>query len=146
MIPDLVDIGAAWNVLPPGIHDATLDDINLRFATNEKRKRLYEGLLRGCEALKCAGCTVVYLDGSYVTNKTVPRDFDVCWDPKGVDPSKLDPVLLDFNDRRRNQKLKYGGEFFPSSATANGSHIFVDFFQTDQYTGKEKGVIRIRLQ
>lgn len=146
MIPESIDIGAAWKVLPPGIHDATFEDIRLRFATNEKRRRLYEGLLQGCEALKDAGCTVVYLDGSYVTDKPLPKDFDVCWDPTGVDPFKLDPILLDFDNLRRNQKLKYGGEFFPSSAKADGTHIFVDFFRTDRDTGKEKGVVRIRLQ
>jgi hypothetical protein len=146
VIPDLIDIGAPWKVLPPGIHDATLSDIKHRFATNERRKGLYKGFLLGCESLKFAGCTVVYLDGSYVTDKPVPADFDVCWDPKGVDPIKLDPILLDFNDRRRNQKLKYGGEFFPSSAKADGSQTFVNFFRTDRDTGKEKGVIRIQLQ
>ena len=96
--------------------------------------------------MKSAGCVVVYLDGSYVTEKRAPGDFDVCWDPEGVDPAKLDPVLLDFDDRRRNQKRKYGGEFFPSSAKADGSRTFVDFFRTDRDTGKEKGIIRIRLQ
>jgi len=140
-----MDIGAAWKVLPPGIHDATFRDVECHFATNEKRKILYDGLRRGCRSLKSAGCVVVYLDGSYVTEKRAPGDFDVCWDPEGVDPAKLDPVLLDFDDRRRNQKRKYGGEFFPSSAKADGSRTFVDFFRTDRDTGKEKGIIRIRL-
>ena len=63
-----------------------------------------------------------------------------------MDPTKLDPVLLDFDNLRRNQKLKYGGEFFPSSAKADGSRVSVEFFRTDRDTGKEKGVIRIRLQ
>jgi len=42
MIPELVDIGSPWKVLPPGIHDATLDEVEGRFATNEHRKRLFE--------------------------------------------------------------------------------------------------------
>lgn len=145
MIPDLINIGAAWKVLPSGVHNATFIDIKRCFATNERRESLYEGLLRGCQALKSAGCIAVYLDGSYVTEKPTPGDFDVCWDPKGVDPNKLDPVFLDFDDRRRNQKQKYGGEFFPSSEKADGSLTFVDFFRTDRDTGKEKGIICIRL-
>ena len=44
------------------------------------------------------------------------------------------------------KKIKYGGEFFPSSAKADGSHTFIDFFQTDRESGKEKGIIQIRLQ
>jgi hypothetical protein len=146
MIPASIDIGASWNVLPPGVHDATLDEVEQRFATNKKRKVLYDGLVRGCKLLKSAGCSVVFLDGSYVTEKPVPGDFDACWDPCGVDPAKLDPVLLDFTDKRKSQKLKYGGEFFPSSATADGSRTFVEYFRTDKETGMEKGLIRIRLQ
>ncbi|MGA1824153.1 MAG: DUF6932 family protein [bacterium] len=145
MIPKLVSIGAIWRVLPPGIHEATLDDVAYSFATNARRKILYDGLVKGCQALKVAGCSTVYLDGSYITEKLYPRDFDVCWDPTGVNPAKLDPVLLDFSNKRRNQKMKYGGEFFPSSAKADGSRTFIDFFQTDRESGNEKGIIRIRL-
>lgn len=145
MIPKLVSIGSTWKVLPPGIHEATLDDVAHSFATNEKRKMLYDGLVRGCQALKVAGCSIVYLDGSYITEKPSPGDFDMCWDPTGVDPAKLDPVLLDFSDMRKNQKMKYSGEFFPSSAKADGSRIFIDFFQTDRESGNKKGIIRIQL-
>jgi len=85
------------------------------------------------------------LNGSFVSEKPNPADFDACWEPTGVDDKKLDPELLDFSDGRRRQRLKYGGEFFPSSAKADGFRTFVEFFQTDKYTGREKGIIRIRL-
>ncbi len=146
MILDTVDIGAPWKVLPPGVHDATLSEIKTRFATTPYRKALYDGFFIGCAALKAAGCSIVYLDGSYVTDKSAPRDFDACWDPIGVDPAKLDPVLLDLSPERIRQKRKYGGEFFPSSILADGTRTFVDFFRIDKHTGKEKGIIRIRLQ
>ena len=146
MIPETVDIGASWKVLPNGLHDATLDDVKHRFATNETRRMLYDGLRRACQSLQTAGCTVIYLDGSYVTDKPYPGDFDVCWDPTLVDPNKLDPVFLDFSDRRKNQKKKYGGEFFPSSIRADGVHTFIEFFRIDKETGSEKGIVRIRLQ
>lgn len=140
-----MNIGATWKVLPPGIHEATLDDVAHSFATNATRRMLYDGLVKGCQVLKIAGCSIVYLDGSYITEKLSPGDFDVCWDPTGVDPTKLDPVLLDFSNKRKNQKMKYGGEFFPSSAKADGSRIFIDFFQTDRESGNKKGIIRIQL-
>ncbi len=142
----MMDIGGVWEVLRPGVHDATLSEIKHRFVTNERRTELYEGLLKGCQVLKLAGCSVIYLDGSFITTKPLPNDFDVCWDPYGVDPHKLDVVLLDFNDQRRNQKRKYGGEFFPSSATTDGSQPFLEFFKIDKETGKRKGIIRIQLQ
>lgn len=145
MIPELVDINGVWDVLPPGIHDATMEEIGRRFATNDVRRNLFEGFSRGVEALRRGGCKVVFLDGSFVTGKERPGDFDACWDPSGVDFRKLDPVLLDFSHKRRRQKLKYGGEFFPSSTKADGIRVFVKFFQADRHTGKPKGIIRVRL-
>lgn len=146
MIPQLIDINGIWNVLPPGVHIATLDEIRQRFAINEKRRRLFEGFRRSVEALRRAGCKAIFLDGSFVTDKTEPGDFDVCWDPVGMDPNKLDPVFLDFSQRRKRQKEKFGGEFFPSSAKADGSSAFLDFFQKDKNTGHPKGIIKIQLR
>jgi hypothetical protein len=145
MIPGFVNIKSVWEVLPPGLHDATLEEIEQRFATNAGRRKLFEGFKQGVQALQAAGCKLIYLDGSYVTDKQNPGDFDACWEPSGVDPHKLDPVLLDFSFKRKNQKLKYGGEFFPSSASADGISTFVDYFQVDKYTGKPKGLIRVSL-
>ena len=50
MIPAFVPIkGAPWDVLPPGIHPATLAEVATTFATNAKRRLLYDGLLLGCD-------------------------------------------------------------------------------------------------
>ena len=145
MIPDFVDIGGPWRVLPPGVHDATLKEVEARFATTDGRKRIFSGFRSGVTALHKAGCQKVYLDGSFVTEKPFPGDFDACWDPIGVDATKLDSVFLDFSDGRRNQKKRFCGEFFPARELANGTHRFLDFFQTDRHTGKVKGIIRIYL-
>lgn len=145
MIPEFTDIGGPWRVLPPGIHDATMAEIEQRFATDEHRGHLFSGFQSGVGALRFAGCRSVFLDGSFVTEKTRPADFDVCWDPAGVDPAKLDPVLLDFSDGRLKQKRKYGGEFFPSSSRAGTAWTFLEFFQIDRFTGHAKGIIRVRL-
>ena len=145
MIPALVDIGAPWEVLPPGLHQASLDEVEATFGDDAHRKHLGDSLRKGCEALRLAGCSVVYVDGSYVTAKPGPGDFDVCWEPAGVDLTRLDPVLKDFSNNRRNQKLKYGGEFFPSVALADGTRSFLEYFQVEKTTGLAKGLILIRL-
>ena len=145
MIPEFVDSDGPWNMLPPGIHDATLDEIEQRFATNDTRKRLYQGFREGVEALRKAGCRVVYLDGSFVSEKEHPGDFDACWEFVGVDVEILDPVLLDFTHRRISQKLKYGGEFFPADFLADGNLNYKKYFQLDKDTGKGKGIIRIKI-
>lgn len=144
MIPGSVDIGGPWNVLPPGVHNATLKEIEARFATSDYRKLLYSGFRNGVTALRKAGCRKIFLDGSFITEKPMPADFDACWDPVGVNPTKLDPVLLDFNNRRKEQKKCFHGEFFPANLLADGKHFFFDFFQIDRYTGNAKGIICIR--
>ena len=146
MIPILADMGSTWKVLPPGVHDATLEEVEQHFATNKKRKQLFRGLKNACSALKVAGCTTIYLDGSYVTSKELPNDYDVCWNTMGINMKELDPVFLDFSNNRKKQKAKYGGEFFPASAKADESHPFIQYFQTDKESGLEKGIICINLQ
>ncbi len=144
VIPDLVDIGGLWKVLPPGVHCATLEEVENRFAISERHKRLFSGFREGVIALRKAGCRKIFLDGSFVTEKTIPDDFDVCWDPMGVDTAKLDPVFLDFSEGRKKQKERFHGEFFPTSSIAEGKHFFFDFFQIDKYTGNAKGIICIK--
>jgi hypothetical protein len=146
MIPVLVPIkGAPWDVLPPGAHSATLAEVATTFATNAKRRLLYDGLLLAATALRIAGCGKLYLDGSYVTAKTVPGDYDGCWDPVGMDPAKLDPVFLDFSNKRKAQKNKFGGEFFPSNAPNTPTQTFLDFFKIEKFTGRAKGILLIGL-
>src|SRR5437016_2969692 len=93
-----------------------------------------------------AGCQIIYLDGSFVTT-VVPREYDVCWERRGVNPLLLDPIILNFDNGRAAQKLKYGGEFFVAEARESGSgKLFVEFFQVDKSTGNPKGIIAIDLR
>jgi hypothetical protein len=145
MIPDFVDIGGPWRLLPPGVHDATMKEIEACFATSDERKRIFSGFRNGVTILRKAGCRRIFLDGSFISEKPIPGDFDACWDTVGVDVKKLDPVFLDFSDARKKQKDRFYGEFFPANLFADGTHIFLDFFQTDRHTGKAKGIICINL-
>ena len=144
MIPALISIpGAPFRVLPPGIHWSALPDIEARFSTNEHRAKLFAGFLSLAEALQGAGCSTIYLDGSFVTEKQNPKDYDGCWDPTGVQFAKLDPVLLNFDNQRAAQKAKYLGEMFPAMTGVPGK-TFLDFFQIEKTTGQRKGIIGIR--
>jgi len=139
----MVNIGGPWEVLAPGIHDATMKEIEARYATNPQRNLIFKGLVAVIAGLRAAGCKDIYLDGSFVTEKEHPGDFDGCWDPTGVDDKKLDPILLDFTNKRANQKAKYRGEFFLSSGWAALGHTFLSYFQKDKDTGKPKGIIHV---
>ena len=96
--------------------------------------------------LKRAGCRTVYIDGSFVTSKEVPNDFDACWEEAGVKPELLEPVLLQFDAGRAAQKARYLGELFPASLGATVEGIsFLEFFQTDRETGGSKGIVAVDL-
>lgn len=71
-------------------------------------------------------------------------DYDAAWEPRGVDPFRLDPVLLDFNNARAAMKAKYRGELFPASWPAAAGILYRDFFQRDR-NGVPKGVVQINL-
>src|SRR5580693_9459980 len=136
MIPDFDQSG----LLPPGIHPATWKEVVERFGRTTHRARLLKGLRAALESLRSAGCEGVYLNGSFVTAKEVPGDFDGCWEVTSVDPTKLDPVLLTFDRARVTQKAKYFGELFPASMLELGSsRTFLDFQQIDKNTGNAKG-------
>ena len=140
MLPPLNADGA----LPAGVHPASWADVEAAFAGTPWRTWLFDGLRRAALSLGQAGCRALWLDGSYVTAKEPPGDFDGCWDPVGVDPAKLDPVLLEFAGGRAAQKAKYGGELFPATwpADARGTP-FVEFLQIDKETGSAKGIVLI---
>lgn len=130
-------------MLPPGIHDADLAEVEARFATTPHRQWLFGGFLRVVEALRIAGCTTVYLDGSFITGKPHPGDFDGLWDLAGVDPAALDPVLLNFDNLRAAQKAKYFGEMFIIELPSHADMLA--FFQNEKSSGQLKGIIRITL-
>ena len=142
MIPELNSEG----LLPPGVHWASWDELMVRFGNSSWRQDLMDGLRAALENLKRAGCRTVYVNGSFVTNKYVPNDYDACWEEAGVEPEVLDPVLLTFDPGRVTQKAKYLGELFPASIIADSDGLsFLDFFQTDKDTGTPKGIVAIDL-
>jgi len=133
--------------LPAGIHWISWVEFEKRFRWNQRRKILLVGLKQAIGLLKKAGCRAVFVDGSFVTAKELPGDFDACWSIEGVDPDLLDPVLLDFSNGRAMQKAKFGGELFPAEMIEAGSgKPFLEFFQIDKNTGKPKGVVGLRLK
>lgn len=133
--------------LPPGVHPTTWDVFVTRFGGTEHRRRLIGGLKRALASLKDAGCARAYVDGSFVTDKERPGDYDACWDPVGVNPVLLDPVLLDFDHQRLRQKIVYFGELFPAHWPANAAgQRFLEFFQVDKHTGSPKGIVLLNVQ
>jgi hypothetical protein len=107
---------------------------------------LLAGLEEAIGLLRAAGCRRIFLDGSFVTAKELPNDFDACWDVEGVDADALDPVFFEFSGGRAAQKARFGGEFFPAQVPEGATgKTFLDFFQTDRETGEAKGIVELSL-
>ncbi|WP_040551950.1 DUF6932 family protein [Rheinheimera nanhaiensis] len=146
MIPKLLPLpGVPWCVLPPGIHFSSMNEVKTVFAHNPHRRRLFDGFYAAANALAKAGCKTIYLDGSFVTEKDLPSDYDGCWDTAGVDLKLLDPVLITFDNSREAQKAKYYGEIFPAHLNAGLGLSFINFFQVEKISGSRKGIIAIDL-
>ena len=130
--------------LPEGEHAASWEEIVDRFGWTAKRRQLLDGLADASELLGAAGCQRVWLNGSFMTAKDEPADFDACWDTDGVDLDALDPVFFDFADGRANQKIRFGGELFPNVVESGSGLVFADFFKNER-DGGHKGIVFLTL-
>ena len=133
-------------LLPPGQHPATWEEIAERFGRNGQRRSVVGGIRLAATALARANCRRLWIDGSFVTSKAKPRDWDGCWDPFGVNPQLLDPALLDFSAiGRKRMKTKYLADLFPASATeATSGLLYLNYFQQER-SGDPKGVLLLYL-
>ncbi len=59
--------------LPPGIHRASLEEVEAVFATTPRRRTLFAGLQRAVHNLRAAGVRHVFIDGSFITTKADPN-------------------------------------------------------------------------
>jgi Family of unknown function (DUF6932) len=125
---------------------ANWTELEARFGGSPRRVMLLAGLREALADLGNAGCRTAFVDGSFVTAKQEPEDFDACWDAVGVRADALEPVLLDFSEGRRAQKERYGGELFPADIAAEPAGTrFLEYFQRDRETGGQKGIVQIDL-
>lgn len=109
-----------------------------------RRRQLLDGLVDAIDALAAAGCRRLWLNGSFVTAKEEPADFDACWDSEGVDIDARDPVLLDLSAGRGAQKMRFGGELLPNVVEVQSGLAFSEFFQNERDTGR-KGIVVLRI-
>lgn len=140
MIPKFTTTGK----LPPGIHVATLKEFKERFGYNQKRIWLIEGLEMLLNELANVRCSAVYVDGSFVTDKEIPGDYDLCWKMEGVLIENLDPVLMNYTLKGKKKiEEKYRGDIRGAEFSVRETGAsYLNFFQHDR-DGKAKGVVEL---
>lgn len=132
--------------LPPGQHAATWLEVAERFSGNGRRDRLVEGLSRMLLDLAQAGCGIIYLDGSFVSREKWPDDFDLCFEPQGMNSTLLTPELLDVGGRRAGQKALYSGEGLSSATLFDWQgRLLLEMFGLDKERDTPKGLLVLHL-
>ena len=152
MVPDLID-----GVLPEGVHDATMEEVEARFGAfrrTDRRVRLTERLRAFLAEAKAAGIAeAVILDGSYVSGRDEPDDIDLILVLRpGIDPaSEFRPSQYNVLSRRVVKNL-YKFDLITASEEEPLYAKYVDFFSNvrrgipDPYTSRDrKGLLRILL-
>lgn len=147
MVPAFTNEG----FLPVGIHSASIEEFKERFVYGSRRIEIFNGLLRLFDDLKSIGCNVVYIDGSFTSEKVRPNDADVCWDmiddPAFINFAKMKcPVIFKTAYPRSEQKAKYLSDVLPANVKENASGLmFLKYFQRIKNTNEPKGIIKIEL-
>ncbi|MEO2205036.1 hypothetical protein ABGV42_14985 [Paenibacillus pabuli] len=134
--------------LPPGIHLTTWEEFEQRYSWSMTRRTQLKGMKKALDEFKRAGCSKIYIDGSFVTGRNHPGDFDALYDLDELIVDSIDKVLIDSSfSGREKQKKNYEGEFFPASAKADPyGNKYLDFFQKQKKNKKPKGIIKIELR
>ena len=108
MVPDFTEGG----LLPPGVYWATWEETVSRFGGNRRRRELLAGLRAALENLRDAGCRTAYVNGSFVTAKDVPGDFDACWEEQGVARTRSTPCFSTSIEGVKHRRLSTSGSCF----------------------------------
>jgi hypothetical protein len=123
-------------LLPPGVHVATLAEIDQLFATNPRRQHLLAELRRFIhERLLPSGAGLeLFVCGSYFSDKADPGDIDCTVPVQIADVMNRLPVLALMNDGRSPTDKgatwkNYSVDFFVSLSGLPGMNDFVAFFQ-----------------
>lgn len=141
MIPDF---DPATGYLPQGEHAANWSDVIARFAWNTHRQHLVSGLCRLARALRDERCRLFLLDGSFVTRKEFPGDFDACCDYTGMSAIALKRLRL--MTTKEIMKAEYFGEVYAYArpVPSDDRYTFREFFSRDG-DDVPKGLVRLNL-
>ena len=131
--------------MPPGRHETTIEEVRRRFGiASVIRGRLFKGLSAVAARARKAGAGRLYLNGSFVTDKKGPGDWDaVLVVPVGFNPGSKDGAFL--ADRKRI-KEDYGGDLFViyEDDVEILEHYVDQVFGHDRH-GRPKGMLVIDL-
>lgn len=146
-IPKLIENG----LLPPGIYDCSLEEIERQFGqftSTDRRCQLYEKLQSFVKEVITNNIAVALIvDGSFVTNKPDPGDIDIILVlPQDHDFVRdLRPVEYNLISKKRVRK-RFQFDLLVAQENSPEYEEYTNFFQ--QVRGQPeyvKGILRIKL-
>lgn len=149
-IPTLNDHG----LLPAGIHDCSVEDMQASFGWNEHRRKLICGFSQFLSnEISGVFDYPVYADGSFVTDEKCPNDIDVVLELRGASDAESWRGLMFMQEHQERIRGEYRVDFWVNFRSANRrANDFVAFFQylghkTAKFKGLEsthaKGILRV---
>jgi hypothetical protein len=153
-IPGLTPTG----VLPPGIHDCTLVEIQQAFAfpgASEHRREIYAALVSCFADPQLEDCVDhALVDGSFVTKKPDPHDVDVVFGLRAGVLARLNlqmktsawPLMFLAQLKGTTSPVVRGHHLvhgFPFSIGSAQYHVFLERFQRERDGVTIKGILRV---
>ena len=146
-IPALNDFG----LLPAGVHDCIDAEVQIAFCASDARQAVwaaFQGFLAWVATKP--GPVSIFVDGSFVTDKPVPRDVDVAVDITACSVADQDAWLIAYHREHAFLKRQFGTDFYP--VIGGVGHDFTSFFQYIRVDdalargapdGTRKGILRL---
>ena len=142
MIPPFDDTG----YLPPGVHPATLDEIDARFGrASELRRVQMESVRWMVDLARRAGVQRIVLNGSFVTAKEEPQDVDtVILLPQNFSQQleQEHPAALELEEMLLTRRPE---EIFAAEDGADWEEWVAFFSLTREPDRRRKGLVEISL-
>ena len=130
-------------VLDPGIYKMTWKEFYNSFSFSKRRKELLEGLEKVVAILREIRATHIYIDGSFVTDKVNPNDWDACFDSSIPVINNL-LCKYPFKDTKIQKKLYKGELFYAKSIADEYGNTYFDFFQQKKGNSAiKKGMVEL---
>jgi hypothetical protein len=142
-------------LLPVGIHDCNLAEIEAAFVHNNQRELVWRGFGQYLELIRSVpGLNVVYVDGGFVTDKVHPKDLDVIIEYRdGKTRFRLKETywFLRLRDRVWNRHLVDILDCLLNEPSPNMKDFFQllrpeEAVQRGLPAGSQKGILRISLR
>jgi hypothetical protein len=146
-IPDL----NADGLLPVGLHDCSLEEIQVRFGAfqdTDRRPKLHERLRELVAALhRCGLFEALLVDGSFVTSKATPNDVDLIAVLRPGHDFERDLPMSEYALVSRTLlRRRFGFDIMVAESGSALYETYVEFFsRVREAPDLRKGSLRLRL-